>query len=94
MKSHESLMWLFIFYKKINLIRDSKKCDINYQDLVFWIKSNSCKLFFLTNATRLVVRRLSNGIQPLSELSIVEIDLNITPGEEKHSKKNIYANVS
>lgn len=36
---------------------------------------------------------LNGNIKPLPELSFVEIDLNITQGEEKRSKNNVHANL-
>lgn len=37
---------------------------------------------------------LGNGVQLLSELSVIKVDFDIFQGEEKHFKNNIHTNIS
>lgn len=76
----------------MDLIRvyDGKTRYMNYKDYIFWIKDRCCKLFLTNQFHPLGGRmKLDNSIQPLLELLIVEIDLNVAQEEEKVSKSNI-----
>lgn len=77
------------FGRKINLayIKDSKRCYLNYEDLIFWTKSCYCKLFFSHQlyfpGSR---KRLSGGILLLFKLPVIEVDCDVTQSEELYYK--------
>lgn len=76
-------------------IRTGKSNNVSYKDLILPIKSCSCKLFFSNQLHLLVGRKnLDGDVQLLLELSINEIDLNITQCKKRYYKSYIYANVS
>lgn len=67
---------------------------MNYKDLLFWIQHRQRKLF-LSNQLYLVgsKKSLNGSIQPLSKLSVVEVNFDISQDEEENSKRNIHANI-
>lgn len=80
--------------ERINLLKDSWKHYVNYNDQIFWIKSCYYKLF-LFNQLHLSGSKKNFGdvIQPLSKIPIVEINLDLVHNEKEHFKSNIYANL-
>lgn len=79
----------------MNFIENSVGRYVNYENLIFRIKSCCCKLLFLNQLYLLVGKKdLGGNIQPLLKLPVVEIDLKIVQDKEKHSKSNIYTNFS
>lgn len=63
-------------------IGDSKRYYVNYQDLIFWIKSCYYQLSLSNQLYLSGSRKIFGGdIERLPELFVVEVELNIASGE-------------
>lgn len=76
---------IWALQKIMNLVQDGQKCYMNYKDLIFRIKICYYKYFF-SNKFYLPggEKGLSDGIQPLSGLLVVQVGLNIAQVEEEN----------
>lgn len=73
---------------------DSDRRYVNNEYLLFRIKSYGFDQFFFYQMHILGFKKnLDDNIQPLFELLIDEIELNITQDTEKYSNINIYTHV-
>lgn len=79
----------------MNPIEDGEKSYVNYKNLIFGIKS-CCYQLFLSNKLYPLgnEKSFNNSIQPWTKLLIIEIDLDIASGKERHSISNIFINIS
>lgn len=67
---------------------------MNYEDLIFLIKSYFCELFFCIQHHLSNGRKNFNGnIQPPHKLPLIKVDYDIAQGEKGYFKSSIYANI-
>lgn len=82
--------------KKMNIrAKTGISSNVYYKDLIFWIKSYSCKLFF-SNHFHLSgdEKNFGGELRAPPELPVSEVDLDIVQDEKRYPKSNIHANIS